>query len=160
MIKAGAVHCMNFNGTDYWGRPYTPEQEVSVPEGGVVALWVRVLVPSTIAAGSYTGSATVHLATSTTDTTSTASPWTSTNNPLDLVSVVLQVAGPPLKDGGDSSQWRGTRLTWLDSDLGVAGDTVPPPFIPLAVQEAAGAAGFTAVMLDKRVQIGADGQFP
>lgn len=32
--------------------------------------------------------------------------------------IVCENYRPALTDGGDSEPWRGTRLTWLDSDLG------------------------------------------
>ena len=56
------------------------------------------------------------------------------------------------------------RLAWLDSDLAVSGDEVPPPYTPLTVSRSAsnpGAAaevgGFAVTMLDKAVQIAPTG---
>ena len=68
-----------------------------------------------------------------------------------------------------NGRYRGTRLTWLDSDLGIAGDTVPPPFTPLKVtpgdgtvpsaggrgrRTRASGSGFVASMLDKKITVG------
>ena len=171
-IPASAIHCMNFNGSDYWGRAYVPPQPVvDVPLGQVASLWIAIRVPSSVAPNStYAGTATVHL---------------QGGVSLPDSQVVLQVApGPALSDGGDSQPWRGTRLTWLDSQLGVAGDTVPVPYQPLSVTSSSSSASsrssssyaapkssssrggdvsssddgsFSATMLDKRIDIGADG---
>jgi hypothetical protein len=86
-----------------------------------------------------------------------------TSGPTKIaVPVEIAVTGSPLSDGGDSEEWRGTRLQWLDSDLAVAGDTVPAPYSPINVTRRpdagqGGAGGVAVQMLDKHITIGADG---
>ena len=173
-IASSAMHCMNFNGSDYWGRSYRAEEDVLLAQGHVVSLWVAVMVPPTAAPGVYTGDATVRVRVRGGGEVVAIPP----------TKIQLTVSGPVSTDGGDGQQWRGTRLAWLDSTLGIAGDTVPPPFKPLVLSSAntatataaataitpnrtartrpsktphPDASGFVASMLDKRIAIGALG---
>eukprot|EP01062_Namystynia_karyoxenos_P039556 TRINITY_DN28723_c0_g6_i1.p1 TRINITY_DN28723_c0_g6~~TRINITY_DN28723_c0_g6_i1.p1 ORF type:complete len:1255 (+),score=349.79 TRINITY_DN28723_c0_g6_i1:72-3767(+) len=137
VISAAAMRCMNTAGTDYWGRPYAARQHL--PKGHVLPLWMSLRVPQGAAPGDYSGSLTLAL-----------------DQGAVHVAVSIFVAGPVLTDGGDSEAWRGTRLQWLDSDLAVAGDTVPPPYTPISAKPAAGG-GLQVSMLDKAVLIGPGG---
>ena len=149
VIPADAMRCMNTEGTDWLGRPYVPAAAApTVRIDQVLPLWVALRVPLDAAPGTYTGSATVTLAT---DLQSAA---TLTLN----ASLSLLVDGPALEDRGDGEPWRGTRLQWLDSTLGQGGSTVPPPFEKLSVTTTpAGGGGLRVQMLDKAFDIGADG---
>jgi hypothetical protein len=136
------MHCMNTEGSDFWGRPYTPESPVLVRSGAVLPLWIAVVVDEAQPTGTYSGQVTIAFE----------------GGSTSIVSVNLTVAGPSLGDThGDAEQWRGTRLMWLDSDIAVSGDTVPPPFIPLAATQAVPMVGFGVTMLDKTIKIDATG---
>ena len=101
-------------------------------------LWIAVAVDKSQPAGMYTGDITVVF-----EGGASAS-----------VGVNLTVAGPSLGDThGDAEQWRGTRLAWLDSDIAVSGDTVPPPFTPLSATQPMPMVGFDVTMLDKAIKV-------
>ena len=104
----------------------------------MLPLWVAVVVPAAAAAGSYSGTAEVVA-----------------GGHATSVAITLTVGGPALANGGDDDVARGTRLHWFDSKLGLAGDTVPSPYVPISV--ASTAAGATVTMLGKRLVIGASG---
>ena len=136
------MHCMNTDGSDFWGRPYTPESPVLVRPGAVLPLWIAVAVDEAQPDGVYSGDVTIVFEGGSTAT----------------VGVNLTISGPSLgATHGDAEQWRGTRLAWLDSDIAVSGDTVPPPFTPLTVTQAVPMAGFGVTMLDKSIKIDATG---
>jgi len=136
-IPSSQMRCMNIAGTDHWGRPY--HSSPSVLAGHVLPLWVAVRVPIAAPLGEYKGSAILYF-----------------DNGESHVRLTLHLSGPPLSDGGDSEAWRGTRLQWLDSDLALAGDSVPPPYLPLLVTHES-SDGLVVTMLDKKVRIGPDG---
>ena len=90
-----APHCMNMQGSDFWGRNFSVNA-VPVHNGTVLPLWVAAVIPATTAAGSYAG--TVRLTFNGTTTT---------------VKIVLKVSGAVLPNGGDDDIERGTRLHWF-----------------------------------------------
>ncbi len=114
-VKAGDVRCINLGGVDWAGRPMT--RDMSVARGKVQALWIGVQVPATAAAGEYRGTATVRAA----------------GGPAVDMTIVLDVAGPAVKDCGDDDIERLSRLRWLDSTI--AHDNRPTvPYRPLKVR--------------------------
>lgn len=132
-IPASAVKVFNLGGTDWLGRPL--RREFSVTTGRVRALWVGVQVPKD-ASGVYTG--TLRLRPQGLEET----PFT----------IRLKVSGEVLEDGGDSDDWRLSRLRWLDSTIGLE-ETVPPPYTPVRVK------GNHAEVLGRSLRLGSLG-FP
>lgn len=117
---------------------YSPQSPVLVRPGVILPLWIAVAVDESQPAGTYTGEITVVFE----------------GGATSSVGVNLTVAGPSLGDThGDAEQWRGTRLAWLDSDIAVSGDTVPPPFIPLSATVPMPMVGFDVTMLDKAIRV-------
>ncbi|MDW8104287.1 MAG: DUF6067 family protein, partial [Armatimonadota bacterium] len=132
-IPASAVKVFNLGGTDWLGRPL--KREFSVATGRVRALWLGVQVPQD-ARGVYTG--TIRLQPQGIEET--------------VVTLRLKVAGEVLQDGGESDDWRLSRLRWLDSTIGLE-ETVVPPFTPVK------ASGSRAEILGRAIQLGKTG-FP
>lgn len=130
-IPASAITCYNTEGRDWLGRPMTPD--FSVGEGRVRAMWFGVAVPAG-ASGRYSGW--IELAPE--------------GLPPTTVDVTLDVAGEPLPDHGVRDLWRYARLAWLNSDLGID-DEVLPPYTPLEVE------GDSVRCLGREVGFGADG---
>ena len=145
-----APHCMNTQGSDFWGRNFTV---TAVPVlNGVLPLWVAAAIPTTAAAGTYHGTARV--------------VYKGLNT---TVSIALTVSGAVLPNGGDDDIERGTRLHWFDSTLGIGGDTTPAPYTPVKLllpprllgtahtQQAAQQAGHTVELLGKRITVSPSG---
>lgn len=99
-IPASASYCMNFNGTDYWARPYKG-RPIVVQRGSIVPLWISVAVPPTTEHGAYSGNVLVS---------------TTVGGRSFHLTVVLNltVAGPVRADGGDDESWRGSSLRVLN----------------------------------------------
>jgi hypothetical protein len=131
------AHCMNTDRTDFWGRQQP--QVAAIPAGQVLPLWMAMQIPTSSSSFNISGVVTITVGTA----------GTKMRVPVEIV-----VSGPPIADGGDSEEWRGTRLQWLDSDLAVAGDTVPPPYEAINVTHGQ---ELVVDMLDKQVAVGADG---
>eukprot|EP00656_Telonema_subtile_P028844 TRINITY_DN3152_c0_g1_i3.p1 TRINITY_DN3152_c0_g1~~TRINITY_DN3152_c0_g1_i3.p1 ORF type:complete len:566 (+),score=72.24 TRINITY_DN3152_c0_g1_i3:701-2398(+) len=131
------MRCMNFNGSDYWGRPYTPEP-TPVAQHTLLPVWVAVSFDTSTPLGACTGTVGVV-----------------TSHGLLPASVGIGLSGEPIANGGDGQEWRGTRLHWLDSKLGLAADDVPSPFVPLSVTNGSGPPAVT--MLDKLFTVADDG---
>ena len=143
-IPAAALRCMNTEGVDFWGRDFTTTTQV--PRGEVKALWFAAVIPADAVAGRYSGVTNIHLG----------------DDGLSItVQLALTVGGAVLPHGGDDDIERGTRLHWFDSKLGLEGElgeTVPAPFVPVAVSTATTAAdGMDVAMLGKEFHIGAAG---
>jgi hypothetical protein len=132
VVPASAVHAFNFAGTDWLGRPI--KKTVSVPAGGVQALWFGLQIPQDAAPGPYRGTVTL--------TAAGAEPVP--------VSVSIEVQPAVLADHGDADLWRMARLRWLDSTLGLD-DEVVAPYTPLVAK------GTTVQCLGRQVRFGATG---
>jgi hypothetical protein len=148
-ISAGSLRCMNFGGVDFWGRNFS-SGPLELAASEVKALWVALVVDNATTKDVYTGKASISIS-------SLSAPALSSMSGVSMLNValVLTVEGPELQNGGDDDVHRGTRLHWLDSAVGVAGDSVPAPYTPLVVHSN----GIHVVsMLGKRITIGADGQ--
>ena len=104
-IPASAASCMNTEGSDFWGRDFKIDRVV-VPAGEVKSLWVKLVVPSSAAAGTFRGTA-----------------HTTAGGHTVSTPIALSIAGPALENGGDDDIERGTRIHWFDSKVGLADDT-------------------------------------
>ncbi len=122
--------CINLGGVDWFGRPF--RKEITVPKGGVQALWIGLDIPSETekSPGTYRGKLTIR-------------PRDA--EPTD-VNIAIEIEGKVLEDRGDSELWRHSRLRWLNSTI--AQDNEPTvPFLPLEV------AGRTIRFLGRRVEL-------
>jgi len=112
-IPASAIHCINTGGVDYLGKPFT--KIVNVNKGRVQPLWFYVQMPKD-AQGSFKGTVGVSF----------------NNAPETVASINIDVDGKVLEDGGVSDLWRMSRLSWLNSSLGIDNKIIPP-YTPVKV---------------------------
>ena len=150
--------CMNFAGSDYWGRDYSVDGSTyeaaarMVEKHQLLPLWFMLNVSADATVG-----ATLH--SDVTITLATSSPQSNTATPTTLhvtVDIVVEDA-PVLTDSGDSEAWRGTRLAWLNSKRGIGADAIPQPFTPIVVHSSSSTGGVVFALHDKNVSIGHDG---
>lgn len=107
-IPADSFNCVTTGGVDWLGRPFHPV--VSIAQYKVRSLWCGVMVPRTLPAGTYHGSAVIVAA--------GGKPVT-TSFPI--------VVGPGMAvHHGDDAPWRLSRLRWLNSRLAADGPPTPP----------------------------------
>lgn len=114
-IPASAFRCFNQGGVNTEGGAF--KKELSVPKGGVQALWIGADIPL-VAQGSYKGVVKIQ---------------TVGNKSVDVI-VELIVQGSPIVNNGDNEGWRKTRLRWLDSSVGHS-DEPTAPYIPVKMQK-------------------------
>lgn len=93
------VHCLNFGGTDFQGMPLI--KKLSLKQGEVLPLWIRISVPEDIPAGLYRGDFYF-------------SGWNLLPTSLPVELEITETAP------SDSSL---ARLKWLDSDIGLGINT-------------------------------------
>jgi len=108
LIPATSFTCINTDGIDTWGNPFT--KVVTVKQGKVQALWVGIDVPGNAVPGNYEGTITVK----------------PVNSGEQKVKVFLKVEHKYLADRGDGEPWRHSRLRWLNSTLGIDSEPVNP----------------------------------
>ncbi|MBI5832338.1 MAG: hypothetical protein HZB16_08545 [Armatimonadetes bacterium] len=126
-----AFRCFNLAGTNHDGRPLT--HQVSVPQGGVQALWCGFGVPAESPAGRFQASLAVEA-----------------DDELALLPVIIEIAGEAVARRGDDEPERLSRLRWLDSNL-ARDDTLVPPFVPVTVT------GATLGVLGRTMRLAPDG---
>jgi hypothetical protein len=131
-LPGSTFSAFNLGGTDWLGRPM--ENQITVSQGKVQALWFGIQVPKDAAPGDYQCVLTLR------------------PRGAEAASVKLSLAVLPqvLEDGGVSDLWRHARLKWLDSTLGLD-DEVVAPYTPLEVQ------GRTVACLGRHVTFGSTG---
>ncbi len=132
VIAAGAFRCFNLGGVNWQGTRFS--RAVNVKQGTVAALWCGVQVPEGASAGSYRGVLTVE-----------ANGETETR-----IDVQLKVSPEKIRNSGDDDPWRLSRLRWLDSQLAVD-DEVVPPYSPVEVH------GSRIGILGRQVMLAASG---
>jgi glycosyl hydrolase family 123 len=113
-IPAAAFRCFNLGGVNWQGAPFT--RAVHVEQGTVAPLWCGVQVPEEVSAGLYRGELTVSDA----------------GQSKTSVAIELTVSPEKIRNRGDDDPWRLSRLRWLDSQLAVD-DEVVPPYSPVVV---------------------------
>lgn len=136
--------CMNLNGTDYWGRPYTPPPDAThIARGEVRSFFIATKIPVTAPGGHCFNGTVVFVA----------------GDAQYRAAVSIVTRGATLINGGDDDIWREGRLQWLNSKLGLGTETsLPPPFKPLQlVTSGDHHSGQTVLALGKRVTVGSDG---
>ncbi|HQL72965.1 MAG TPA: DUF6067 family protein [Phycisphaerae bacterium] len=132
VVPAGGITCFNLAGRDWLGRPM--QMDLTVPEGKVQAMWLGMQIPPDASAGLHRGEVTV----------------SAEGAPPAKVSLEIEVAGEQLPDCGDGELWRLSRLRWLNSDLGVD-DELVPPFTAVTVN------GDEVGVLGRRIRFGETG---
>ncbi len=133
-ISSKLISCLNTTGVAYDGAILA--KVVNVPANSVQALWCLLNVPSTAAAGKYTGAVTVNVA----------------NAPSQTIRLTLIIDAKLSKENGINEPWKQTRLTWLNSTLAQK-NTVIAPYTPLKVE------GSTLSLLGRKVELDKSG-FP
>ena len=131
-IKAGAITCFNFGGTDWMGQAFT--KEVSVEKAKVQPLWFGIDIPKNAAAGDYHGTITLG----------------AENASTTKIDITLTVLPRVLQDRGDSQLWRHSRLRWLNSTIAID-DNVTAPYTPLKVSKQ------TVSCLGRQLRFGSNG---
>ncbi len=133
-ISSKLISCINTNGVDWSGKPFT--KKVNVDQGKVQAMWCGIDVPNNQAPGIYLGSASI----------------TAKGQPSKNIILSITVNDKILADGGASEPWKQTRLKWLNSTLAQRNDVIAP-YLPLKVVNR------SISLLGRRVVLGPDG-FP
>ena len=113
-IPASAVTCFNLGGIDSKGAPFS--KTVSVPAGGVQALWFGVDVAADQKPGIYQGSIAVG----------------ADGIASKTIAVRLEIENRRIAARGDNEPWRHSRLRWLNSTAGT-GESVPSSHKPIKV---------------------------
>lgn len=140
-LQALSPVCMNLEGSDYWGRPYVPSAAArTVPAGEVRSFYIAGVIPN-----STSGPHTIH---------GTAT-LVSADGAQYAATVSIAVSGSRIPTGGDDDIWRNTRVQWLNSQLGLGGGALPPPFTPVDI--GSGSAASTVALLGKSVTVGENG---
>ncbi len=114
-IAAKQITCINTEGRDIRGKYF--RKTVSVDKGRVQPLWLIINVPAD-AKGVYHGTVAVK----------------AENLKEQQVAVTLKVDGEPVPFHGVGDSWRMSRLAWLNSDIGIDNDSLPP-FKPLELKD-------------------------
>ena len=114
LIPAGAFRCFNLGGVDWQGTRFT--RAFGVEQGAVAPLWCGVQVPEEASGGLYRGQLNVSAA----------------GQSKTSVAIELTVGPEKIRNSGDDDPWRLSRLRWLDSQLAVD-DEVIPPYSPVEI---------------------------
>ena len=133
-IAAKELYCINTGGTDYAGNPFF--KKINIPSQQVQSLWCGLSIPKKIAAGVYTGKATLQAA----------------NAAATTVNISITVSDKVLADAGISEPWKQTRLPWINSTLAQE-NTVIAPYTALTLQQK------NIGLLGRKVEVNEDG-FP
>ncbi|MBX2941547.1 MAG: hypothetical protein KF860_04305 [Cyclobacteriaceae bacterium] len=116
VISTSVMSSLNTTGVNWDGKPFT--KVVNVKKGDVQALWCLVNIPTETNAGVYKGTVKV----------------TADSNPSVSISITLNVGNQVLVDHGVDEPWKQTRLTWLNSQLGMNNEVIAP-YLPLVVKD-------------------------
>ena len=129
LTSAAAFKCITCGGVDHHGNSFT-KTELGVVAGGVLPLWLGVMVPEDSAAQLQFRIHVSYDLVSTSASTAEVSPL-----PLSqTIAVAIDVAtdSPPIADNGDQNMSKRTRLRWLDS-IRAQDDAPAEPYTPIRV---------------------------
>ena len=141
-IAGSAFTCVNVDGIDWRGRPFT--RRVTIAKGEVYPLWCGVQIPKNAKPGRYSGRITVHGAAANSRLTADSRLPT-----VDLA-VSLTILPDTIAAAGDDQPWRLSRLRWLNSTL-YQDDDLIPPYTPVTV------AGTTLGVLGRDLRLAPSG---
>jgi hypothetical protein len=130
-IPASAVRCYNTAGIDYRGHAFN--QSMQVEQGSVSALWFGVDVPTEASNNNYTG--TIMLGDGITFKVQ--------------LSVGSAASGSAVPNHGADDAWRMSRLSWLDSTVGIDRN-ITEGYTPVQVTVNAAAAAVAATVAGNR----------
>lgn len=116
IIPSSAFNCFTLGGIDHWGRDL--QKTFSVAKDKLGTLWFGVQIPRDSVEGEYSSNLVIK---------------PKNANPSN-VNISLKILPEILEDCGDGELWRMSRLRWLNSEIGID-DEVVPPYIPLEVSE-------------------------
>ncbi|MGZ3873006.1 MAG: glycoside hydrolase domain-containing protein [Mucilaginibacter sp.] len=116
VIPSKVMSCLNTNGVDYKGNPFS--KKVNVAKGNIQAMWCLVNIPANTAPGTYAGVATVK----------------AKGMPSTPINVILKVDGKISGKGGINEPQKQTRLIWLNSTMAQQNDVIKP-YVPLVVKD-------------------------
>lgn len=108
VVTATEFTCFNLTGVDWEGKPF--QKKLSVEKGKVQPLWIGVMVPETIAPGSYESLIKVKPA----------------NMEEKTIRLKLTVGNETIALHGDNNPAQLTRLRWLNSTFAHDDETVTP----------------------------------
>ncbi len=114
-IPAAALRCLSLGGIGADGKPFS--KEIRIPANTVQILWCGIETPKT-ASGQYRGQVII-----------SGGP-----KACGQVDIILNVAGDPVLDQGDSVAKNLSRLRWLDSTVG-AEPTLTRPFVAVETED-------------------------
>jgi hypothetical protein len=141
-IPASAFNCLNLAGTNWDGSALT--KTLTVATGAIQPLWMGVLIPAMATPGLYTGTVTV----------------SADNAPSKVVNLAITVSSATAVDHGDDTPVNQSRLRWMDSQLGVSDEPIPP-YTPMSYSnQTVGVLGrtlaFNSLGLPSSIQAGAN----
>lgn len=116
VIPSSIMSCLNTNGVGWDGKSFT--KVINVKKGDVQALWCLVNIPAETHSGVYKGVVKV----------------TADGNAPVSIAITINVGNEFLADHGVDEPWKQTRLTWLNSQLGMNNDVIAP-YTPLVVKD-------------------------
>ncbi|MBZ4190367.1 glycoside hydrolase domain-containing protein [Niabella beijingensis] len=134
LIPASGMTCINTEGIDYTGKPFS--KVVHVSRDSLQPLWCLVDIPSGARPGSYKGQVIIN----------------ATGAAETVVPVQLTILPQLAKEGNSGAPWNQTRLKWLNSTIAQE-NTVIAPYTPLVVKNN------TVDLLGRRVTVDPSG-FP
>ena len=140
-IADSAFRCVNVDGIDWHGRPFT--RHVTVAKGDIYPLWCGVQVAKDAEPGRYNGAVTVTAVVP----GSSRSPFTVHRSRLPIAITILP---DTIAAAGDNDPWRLSRLRWLNSTLYQDAGLVPP-YTPVSI------AGTTLGVLGRDLRLGTFG---
>lgn len=109
--------CINIDGIDLKGKPFT--KEINVKIGDIQPLWVGFMVPNNARAGVYKGKVIVKPA----------------GHPEDTIYLSFDVLNTTITDHGDNQPENMSRLRWLNSTAGVDEDYIIEPYLPVTIND-------------------------
>ncbi len=115
-IPSSSLTCFNTGGIDVTGTVF--EKDCSVDKNKIQALWIGVMIPEQISAGTYQGTVTV----------------SAENAESKTVNVSLDVSSNVIANHGDNEPWRQSRLRWLNSTIGFD-DEIVVPYTPIKLKD-------------------------
>jgi len=130
IIPSGRMTCFNKGGINFMGSPFT--KKVSIPAGRVQTLWMGIDL-SNMVKGTYAGSVTV------------TAGGVKQSAPLRL-----NISGDPVPDHGYNEGKRLSRLSWLNSTVGID-DSISRGYIPVKLE------GNTVSILGRSLRIAGNG---
>ncbi len=130
VISSKVMSCLNNGGTDYQGKAFT--KEVDITKSNVQAMWCLVNIPATVVAGTYEGTVTI----------------SAKNAENTKIGIRLKVVNALAAKGDINEPVKQTRLTWLNSTIAQQNDVIKP-YIPLVVKDNSIALLGRKVVLDK-----------